>query len=124
METYKEFIKRKDKEFKQKSLIPMKDIGRKGKKFFQREAWTFMPQYNLQEKVFVIERLKKISYEGKLTHPKVFKKGAIEYRIGYYMIGKNGNMKGKWVWGQFCPLIPQQDLNKLLLKAKKEKTIL
>jgi hypothetical protein len=43
-ETYKEFIKRKGAEFKQGKPIKMKDIGRKGRHFWQREAWTFMRQ--------------------------------------------------------------------------------
>ncbi|MBN1262829.1 MAG: hypothetical protein JW991_00565 [Candidatus Pacebacteria bacterium] len=99
-------------------------LGRKGRHFWIREAWTFMPQSNLDEKVFVIERLRKESYEGKLSHRGQWKKGEIEYRLGYYIIGKTGRAKGKWVWGQFCPLIPANDLKKLLEKAKREKTII
>jgi len=32
-----------------------------------REAWTFMPQSNLKEKVFIIEILRKESYEAKMV---------------------------------------------------------
>ena len=46
----------------------MKDISRKGKHIFEREAWTFMTQHNLEEKVFVIERLRRIGIEGENTH--------------------------------------------------------
>jgi hypothetical protein len=118
-----EFIKRKNKQFKKRKIIQIKDIGRKGKHFFVREAWTFLPQSNLKNKVFVIERLRKESTEGKLAYGN-WKKGDIEYRIGYYIVGKIGKAKGKWVWGQFCPLIPANDLKRLLEKAKKEKTVL
>ena len=45
----------------------MKDIGGKGRHRFAREAWTFMPQHHLPEKVFVIERLRKIKFEGRLV---------------------------------------------------------
>ena len=45
----------------------MKDIGRKGRHQFVREAWTFMRQHNVPEKVFVIERLRKIRYQGRLA---------------------------------------------------------
>lgn len=123
-ESAKDFIQRKNKQFKASNVIKVKDIGRQGHHFWIREAWTLMPQSNLDEKVFVIERLRKENYEGKLTHKKQWKKGEIEYRIGYYIVGKIGRAKGKWVWGQFCPLIPEKDLKKLLEKAKKEKTIL
>ncbi|MEK7516828.1 MAG: hypothetical protein AAB562_04500 [Patescibacteria group bacterium] len=123
METYQEFIKRKNAQFEKASLIPLKDIGRKGKFFFKREAWTFMPQHNLKNKVFIIERLRLIKKEGETSHENV-KIGDIEYRFGYYIVGKIGRAKNKWVWGQFCPIIPAPDLNKLITKAKKEGTIL
>lgn len=126
MESYKEFIERKNKRFaaSKNKPIGMKDIGRKGRFFFVREAWTFMPQFNLKEKVFVIERLRNNGFLGKITHDKNYKNGGIEYRVGYYIVGKIGRAKGKWVWGQFCPLIPQVDFDKLIKKAKKEKTII
>ena len=57
-ESVQEFIERKGEEFrKEKSLILMKDIGRKGKRFYLREAWTFLPQSNLSDKVLILERL-------------------------------------------------------------------
>lgn len=122
METYKEFIKRKDLQFRKDLLIQMKDIERKGKFYFKREAWTFLPQYNYKDKVFLIERLKFVKKDEN-TRAKT-KIGDIEYRFAYYIIGKIGKAKNKWTWGQFCPIIPGQDLKKLLRKAKKEGTIL
>ncbi|MBM3208926.1 hypothetical protein FJZ40_01395 [Candidatus Shapirobacteria bacterium] len=118
-----DFIKRKNEYFKKNSVIKVKDIGRKGVRFFFREAWTFMLQSNLNEKVLFIERLRKEGLEGKIARRYQWKKGDIEYRIGYYIVGRIGRAKGRWVWGQFCPLIPAEDLKKLLEKAKKEKTI-
>jgi len=101
----------------------MKDIGRKGRHRFIREAWTFMQQHNVPEKVFVIERLRKIRYEGRLARRSVFREGDVEYRIGYYVVGRIGRMRGRWAWGQFCPLIPKRDFPKLLRKAEREGTI-
>jgi hypothetical protein len=124
MESVKDFIKRKNKQFKKNNIIKVKDIGRKGKHVWIREAWTFMPQSNLDEKVFIVERLRKESYEGKLAREKLWKKGEIEYRIGYYIVGKIGRAKGRWVWGQFCPMIPARDLEKLLSRARREKTVI
>ena len=120
---YQEFIEKKNRDFTKNPIIKVKDIGRKGKHYFVREAWTFLPQSNLLEKVFVIERLRKESTEGSLAYPN-WKKGDIEYGIGYYIKGQIGRAKDKWVWGQFCPLIPQEDLNNLLEKAKTEGVIL
>ena len=127
-ETWQAFVQRKEeqfqKELKRKKPVLMKDIGRKGKHAFLREAWTFMPQHNLSEKVFVIERLRKVGIEGKVVHKKTQKNGEIEYRIGYFIVGKIRKAEGHWMWGQFCPLIPSQDFKKLLKKAEKEGTIL
>gem|GEM_PF-3812665 len=54
MENYKEFIKRKNKQFEnsREKRIVMKDIGRKGKFHFVREAWVFMPQTNMEPHAF------------------------------------------------------------------------
>ncbi len=124
IETAEEFIKRKEIEFKKDKIIKTKDIGRKGKVIWVREAWTFMPQSNIDNKVFIIERFRKEDFEGKLANQNAYRKGAIEYRFGYYIVGKIGRATDKWVWGQFCPLIPAGDLILLLEKAKKEKVII
>ncbi|MFA4830827.1 MAG: hypothetical protein WC862_03350 [Patescibacteria group bacterium] len=121
------FIKRKNIQFKQekeeKKSVGMKDIGRKGRFYLLREAWTFLPQCNLDQKVFVLERLRHYKFEGKLAFGN-WQKGAVEYRIGYFIVGKIGRAKGRWIWGQFCPIIPQKDLMKLINKAKKDKVII
>lgn len=133
-ESAEDFVKRTSEKF-QKNLDKYKnnpkdcylkwfpDINRKGKCGFIREAWTFMPQFNTKEKVFLIERLKRIKIIKPITHSNL-KNGEIEYRFGYYMVGKNGNRIDKWTWGESCPIIPQEDLKKIINKAEKEKTIL
>ena len=122
-----QFIAQKEVQFQKdlenKKLIGMKDISREGKHGFLREAWTFMVQHNLEEKVFVIERLRRAEIQGTTAHKKI-EIGDVEYRIGYYIVGHIRNAKGRWVWGQFCPLIPQKDFDKLMEKARKEKTII
>jgi len=95
----------------------------RGYYFFKREAVTYMPQHNTNEKFYAVERLKLVKLTGRITNISS-KLGQIEYRMGYYIIGKNGRAKNKWTWGQFCPMIPKNDFNKLLSKAYKEKTIL
>ena len=68
IETYQEFINRKNAEFQNTAPKPFKDIGGKGSHGFKREAWTFMVKYNLKEKVFIIERLRRIEINGKTVH--------------------------------------------------------
>ncbi len=121
-EAASDFIKRKNGQFKKNPVVGAKDIGRKGRRHFVREAWTFMVQSDLDQKVFVFERLRSEAKSGQLAY-KDWKKGVLSYRIGYYIVGRNGNTKDRWVWGQFCPMIPLKDLSKLLKKAKDEKTL-
>lgn len=119
-----EFIAKKNREFtKKKPKIEVKDIGREGKKFFQLESWTFMKQTNNPEKVIVFERFHKSGQEGTIVHNN-YSEGDIVYRIGYFIVGKIGNAKGRWIWGQFAPMIPQEDLGPLLEKARQEGVIL
>lgn len=129
METAEQFIDKKNRVWttelsdpKYKG-IPMKDIGRLGRHHYKRAAWTFMVQTGLPEKIFVIERLKKIHVEGETAYGDRIV-GEVEYRLGYYMLGRIGRMNGRWTWGQYCPLIPLQDFPKLIEKAKKEGTLL
>lgn len=43
----------------------------------------------------------------------------LEFRFGYYMIGLRPRARGRWVWGQFCLLIPELDLMALLREARR-----
>ena len=84
METSHQFIERKnnqfEKELNNKRTKTFKDINRKGSYVMKREAWTFLPQHNIETKVFVIERLKRVGINPPVSHPKL-KIGDIEYRI-------------------------------------------
>lgn len=126
-ETAKQFIARKciqfERALEREKPIMMKDIGRKGRHAFLREAWTFHVQHNLPEKVLLIERLRKIGTDGEIVHKRSQKAGEIEYRIGYYIVGKIGRAHGRWIWGQFCLLAPAKDFTALLRKAKQEGTL-
>lgn len=120
-ESVQEFIIRKEKLFKQNSLVRAKKLTRDGHNEWEREACTFMQQSSYPEKVFVIERLRRVKNSISISNSE---KDEIEYRFGYYIVSKNGRTNRKWVWGQFCPLIPQEDLEPLLDKARKEGTLL
>ena len=47
-----------------------------------------------------------------------FDNGSIELRFGYYIIGKKGRVKGRWVWGQYAPFIPVDDFRYMVEDAK------
>ena len=127
VETAEEFIKRKEEEFRidkeKNNSVVFKDIGRKGKHHWIRNKWICMKQHNYPEKVFVIERFIRGKREGDIIQ-NTGKEGDIEYRFGYYIVGKVGKAKGRWIWGQFCPIIPEEDFNKLIELAKKKGVIL
>lgn len=123
MESCAEFIQRKNEQFSQGNLIAMKDVGRKGKHFFKREAWTFMPQGNIDKKVFIFERLRAVKTEGEAAYHNTTTED-VEYRIGYYIVGQIGRKKDVWTWGQFCPMIPKNDFEKLIEKAREDGVIL
>ena len=128
METAQQFIHRKEQQFdeekEKQQTIKMKDIGRREKLIFMREAWTFMPQSNLDKKVFVIERFRKVGDGKGYAYRYAWKEGDIEYRFGYYIVGQIGRAENKWWWGQSCPILPEKDLMKLVNKAKRDGTIL
>ena len=116
--TAEAFITLKNKQFEDElkaakdmsRFVSMKDIGREGKLNFVREKWAFVPASNLpQRKVFVVEKLRKVKPTGKLAYKKSWRDGEIEYRVGYYIVGRIGRAKNKWIWGQFCPIIPAAD---------------
>ena len=123
-ESASEFIERKTREFREELAAgtgrSFKDIGRKGSHKYTREAWTFYPQTNLAEdKVFSFERLRWEGPIGQVHFGAGAAPGAIEYRIGYWIRRPNG----RWVWGQFCPMIPKEDLEPLLKRAREEGTV-
>ena len=93
----------------------MKDINRKGKLVFRRESVKVIKQHNHPEKVFTIEKLSLRKVHGSTQRP--HRIGEVEYRIGYYIVGKIRNKRGKWTWGQYSPMIPAKDFRKLLRKA-------
>jgi hypothetical protein len=63
-------------------------------------------QSDLPEKFICLQRIE-------------FDDGREQFRLGYYIIGKLPKMKGRWVWGQFATLVPQQDFVAILREAEK-----
>ena len=46
--------------------------------------------------------------------------GHVEFRLGYYIIGKRPAMRGRWVWGQFATMIPIADFRRIINRAERE----
>jgi hypothetical protein len=62
-----------------------KDIGQQGYFICELEAVTFMPQSDLPEKIFMLERMKWLGTEGTILYPSERPVGRVQYRLGYYM---------------------------------------
>lgn len=99
-----------------KLLLGVKDIGREGRHYFFREDWEIFEQANMKgRKAFVVERLRKITIDGKKHHKGGSQKGSIEYRIGYFIV----TPKNHWWWGESCPFVPKEDVSKLIAAIKR-----
>lgn len=122
-EKFDDFWKRTGKD-KANRTIKTKDIGKNATVKYEVESATYMQQHNNDEKYFVVERIRRKTIEGKLATPDNVKEQGVEYRFGYYIVGKNGNKEGKWTWGQFTPMIPKEDFWNLIEKAKIKGVIL
>jgi len=44
--------------------------------------------------------------------------GRQEMRLCYYMIGHKPRTKGKWLYGQFAPMIRRADFDEIMSKAR------
>ena len=127
-EPAEEFVSNRDQQWryeleKRKTML-MKDVGKHGTHHWVREAWTMMPQGDGYPCVYSIERLRYTSLDGVQAHSGGAIPGSVEYRFGYFTVGRNGRAKDKWVWAQFSPIIPGPDLSRLLSLALEEGTIL
>ncbi|HUC23697.1 MAG TPA: hypothetical protein VMA73_13390 [Streptosporangiaceae bacterium] len=117
-ESAEEFIARKTEEWRRDlalgRLIRMKDVGREAVHVYRREAWTFLVQDTYAEAVNVLERLTHLETVGNpavaMTLP------AVEYRLGYWIVGRIGVKAGVWTWGQSAPIMSDGDLEPSLLR--------
>ena len=84
------------------------DIRGNRRDVFIEDEITLIPSNN-KKKVICLQ---------KLVFPK--EKHRWELRLCYYMIGVKGKTKGKWVYGQFAPLLPAKDFKAIFNKAEKK----
>lgn len=123
-ETASDFIARKSTEWERArgKLIRMKDVNREAIHVYRREAWTFLAQDKYVEAVNVLERLTHLETIGVPAVP--LELPAVEYRLGYFIVGRIGRASRKWTWGQFSPIMSAGDLERILEKARAEGTLL
>jgi len=84
------------------------DDGHRG--FLVKNYASIVPSNSKGDKVAVLEELE-------------FEDGSKELRLGYYIIGHKGRVKGKWAWGQYALFIPARDLVKLIEKGKEKRVL-
>lgn len=117
LETFENFIERKKLEKKKEKKFY--DIGRKGHWFAKLQDMVYVSQYNSPDKYLTLEILKFTRSEGELIGSPC----EIQYRFGYYMrckVSKGNKRLNQWVWGQYCPIMPIEDFNKLMNLAKEK----
>jgi len=117
-------IARKQAEFnadrRKDRRLEFKDIDRQGWHSYVREAWTIMPQSNMeQDKFFVLERLRYEGARGAVHFGGDNGVGEKEYRLAYWIRRPDGS----WVFGQYATMMPIADLEILLAQARSDGTI-
>lgn len=70
--------------------------------------------YRIKDEIVEMENKEKAVYLQQLE----FTDGREEYRLAYWIIGKKGMATGKWVFGQFAPMVSKEIFVKILDKAR------
>lgn len=78
---------------------------------FEIGKYILLQQSDYKPKYFILQEIFFLTSKGRRK----------ELRFGYYIKGKKPKMRGKWVWGQYAPLIPVGDLRKLIAAGKRAK---
>ncbi len=79
------------------------------KRHFRIEDEIIHPQSNSTRKIIVFQKMHYVEEDR------------VEFRLGYYMIGVKPRSKGRWVWGQFCLLLPEEDLTAIITEARRRR---
>lgn len=79
------------------------------KRYFRIDDEIIHPQSNSTRKIIVFQKMHFVE------------ENRVEFRLGYYMIGVKPRSKGRWVWGQFSLLLPEEDLTAIMAEANRRK---
>jgi len=81
---------------------------------------TFPDGSTMQWKV--VEEIRRNEYENKILILQRMHSGTDGnqemLRFAYYIIGKTGNKKGRWTWGQYAPFISREDFTAMIDEAR------
>ena len=94
---------------------PPCNIGKKGKRITPDGKIT---HFMIEDEIvritlnapYKLLYLQKIKYENDI----------IQLRLAYYIIGKKPKMQGRWVFGQFAPLMSFEDFRAIVDEARKK----
>lgn len=74
----------------------------------EEENWHILDEVRVQQNRGKIVTLQKLEAKDK----------TIEFRLGYYMIGKKPKFKNRWVWAQYCTMMPEGVFRQVVQLAK------
>jgi len=74
----------------------------------EKEDWLILDEVRVQQNEGKIVALQKLEAKNRM----------IEFRLGYYMIGKKPKFKDRWVWAQYCPMMPEDVFRQVVQLAK------
>jgi hypothetical protein len=80
----------------------------------KRRSFTVLDEIVVQQRV-VDRGSSKLIYFQKIQFEQ---SNRMEYRFAYYMLGVKPGAMGRWVFGQYAPMIPATELKKLLAVAR------
>jgi len=94
--------------------LPSSRLGKRG-------AARFPPDGRRREFTIIGEiRRRQRNHPNKLICLERFRwdDGRTEFRLAYYIVGKKGRARDRWVWGQYATMIPAADLRYLIREAR------
>lgn len=100
------FIASKSDQWKLDRVVTVKSTDGESVRSYEREKWVF--HKSNESFVLCMERLRGID------------DGHAELRCGYWIVGRNGTMKGRWTWGRYAPIMPLGDYETMHRIARDE----
>ncbi len=74
----------------------------------------------ITDSVKISEGKRKVIFLEKIHFEELHGKPRTLFRICYFMLGKNGRAKNKWVFGQYATMFKTGNLERLIAKAEKK----
>ena len=75
----------------------------------QWEVVEEIRRHEYDEKILILQRMRSVC-DGKQEM----------LRFAYYIIGKTGNKKGRWTWGQYAPFVSREDFSAMIEEVREK----